>query len=979
MKIRTRILLGAGASLFVSAIVLLMVVFILRDMENDAARSRAYQEIGSEIEALNVLISKYPSHPSPSRIRQILEVEGSLNKYFAALTSSEAREASLIRQIRTNSRELGYPLEKLLARSPGLKDEDRYNLIVSQLGMKTQFIADDTRRLLDISQTRMTAARKRAGTLAIGLLAALIVINAAISLFFGRSIFQHQEGLRRALDKAEEGDRLLSALMEHIPMGITIADAPDVTIRAVSRFGRELTGKPGSQLEGIPVNRHVEQWDIYRADGATPATNEELPLTRATQKGEIVRDEVWVLGRGDGSRIPILCTAAPIRDVRGHITGGVIGWQDITERKRAEEALRQRAEEVERLLEAVPAAVWVAHDPQCLAIIGNRRANEFYEAQAGENVSATTLPEARRFFTPDGRELPAEELPMQKAVATNQSVLDTELHVELPSGRWIVMLGSAVPLRDPQGNARGCIGAFMDITARKKTEEALRESEAKYRNLFENMMEEVHFWQLIRDETGQIRTWRLVDANPPTIKTWGRTSLDEIKGKTTDEIFGPGSTDHYMPVVRKIMTEGVPYSFEDYFPHLDKYFRFTSVPLGEYFITTGADITAIKKAELALRESEERFRVMADTMPQLVWLAGADGYLYWYNRRWYEYTGTTPEQMEGWGWQSVHDPDVLPGVLERWKASIATGEPFDMTFPLRGADGNYRQFLTRGLPVRNAEGELIQWCGTNTDITERKLMEEELRRSRGELELRIEERTVELRKYMTNLEQSNQALQDFASIASHDLQEPLRKIRTFGDRLRDTCGPNLGELGNDYLRRVLNASERMQSLLMALLHYSRVTAKAEPFTDVELDQVVRAVLSDLEARIEQTDGRVEVGYLPVIRADASQMHQVMQNLIGNGLKYHGEEKPSVKVSAETFDSVIRIYVEDNGIGFDEKHLDKIFQPFQRLHGKNSQYEGTGIGLAICKKIVERHGGSITAKSTPGKGATFIVTLPVNHA
>ncbi len=153
------------------------------------------------------------------------------------------------------------------------------------------------------------------------------------------------------------------------------------------------------------------------------------------------------------------------------------------------------------------------------------------------------------------------------------------------------------------------VAVFDVITEQKEAERALKESEAKYRTLFENMAEEVHFWQLVRDESGQIRTWRLVDANPPTLHTWGRNSLDEIKGKTTDEIFGLGSTNHYLPVVQKIMTEGVPYSYEDYFSNLDKYFRFTSVPLGDYFITTGADITDIKKAEQALQRAHDELEI----------------------------------------------------------------------------------------------------------------------------------------------------------------------------------------------------------------------------------------------------------------------------------------------------------------------------------------------------------------------------------
>jgi PAS domain S-box-containing protein len=393
------------------------------------------------------------------------------------------------------------------------------------------------------------------------------------------------------------------------------------------------------------------------------------------------------------------------------------------------------------------------------------------------------------------------------------------------------------------------------------------------------------------------------------------------------------------------------------------------------------DVTEKCRMQDNLRESEERFRVMANSIPQLAWIAKADGYIVWYNQRWYDYTGMEPEQMQGWGWQSVHDQEALPSVLERWENSIVTGEPFDMVFPLRGADGSFREFLTRVMPVKDANGDVIRWCGTSTDITERKQIEEELRKSRDELELRVHERTVELKSYTTKLEESNQALQDFAAIASHDLHEPLRKVNTFGNMLKQKCSASLGEQGNGYLERILNANQRMQSLLTALLEYSRLSTKAAPFVEVALTKVIQEVLSDLEVNIVKTGGKVHVGTLPVISADPIQMRQLFQNLIGNALKFHKpDEKPRVQVgSVSNTDSGCQIIVEDNGIGFEEQHLDKIFAPFQRLHGKNSQYEGTGIGLAICKKIVERHGGSITAKSSPGEGSLFIIDLPGRQA
>jgi PAS domain S-box-containing protein len=270
-----------------------------------------------------------------------------------------------------------------------------------------------------------------------------------------------------------------------------------------------------------------------------------------------------------------------------------------------------------------------------------------------------------------------------------------------------------------------------------------------------------------------------------------------------------------------------------------------------------------------------------------------------------------------------------------------------------------------------------------TDITERKKTEEALAH-----------RTVELTR-------SNAELEQFAFVASHDLQEPLRKIQAFGDRLKAKCdSTNLGE-GKDYLERMQSAAARMRRLIDDLLTFSRVISRTEPFAPVDLSKVTREVLSDLEVRIEKTGAAVQVGELPTIEADPLHMRQLLQNLIGNALKFHEPDaKPVVRISgrivmgaanaSETAllrrramrdktadEQFCELTVQDNGIGFEEKYLDRIFAVFQRLHGRQ-EYEGTGIGLAVCRRIVDRHGGTITAKSTPGEGATFIVMLPVRH-
>ena len=263
----------------------------------------------------------------------------------------------------------------------------------------------------------------------------------------------------------------------------------------------------------------------------------------------------------------------------------------------------------------------------------------------------------------------------------------------------------------------------------------------------------------------------------------------------------------------------------------------------------------------------------------------------------------------------------------------------------------------------------------------------------GQIAFAIERKRAEdeLKASAARLEQSNRELQDFASVASHDLQEPLRKIQAFGDRLKTKCAAELTDEGRDYLGRMQNAAGRMQTLINDLLTFSRVTTKTRPFTPVDLGQVAREVLADLEVRLAEVGGRVEVAELPDIDADPLQVRQLFQNLIGNALKFRRpEEPPVVRVSAEIVPAAearaaltvpaaeaCRIRVSDNGIGFDPKYLDRIFTVFQRLHGRD-KYEGNGVGLAVCRRIAERHGGSITAESAPGLGATFVVTLPVRH-
>ena len=226
------------------------------------------------------------------------------------------------------------------------------------------------------------------------------------------------------------------------------------------------------------------------------------------------------------------------------------------------------------------------------------------------------------------------------------------------------------------------------------------------------------------------------------------------------------------------------------------------------------------------------------------------------------------------------------------------------------------------------------------------------------------------------LARSNKELGQFAYVASHDLQEPLRKIITFGDRLKEHSAKGLDETGRDYLYRMQHAALRMKELVEGLLQYSTVSSKLELFNKVNLETLVHEVAQDLEVSIAKSNARLEVEKLPVLDGDAIQLRQLFQNLIANALKFSKKDKtPHIKIkSRDLKNGFSEITVEDNGIGFDIKHADRIFMPFQRLHNLD-EYAGTGMGLTICHRIVQRHGGQITARSTPGKGSTFIITLP----
>lgn len=777
-----------------------------------------------------------------------------------------------------------------------------------------------------------------------------------------------------ALQTSEEKLRLL---IQYAPASIVMLDRQMHYIMASDRFVKDYN------VESLPA---IIGRSFYETLPEIPDRWKPIHQRCLAGANEKCDEDFFV--RSDGAQIWLKWEAHPWYDINDEVGGIVIFSEDITQRKLAEEALRQSENRLRLALVASKAGAW---EWDILTNTTNW-SPEYYQLC---QLDPTVMPSYENWINsihPDDRE--ATDRKVRQALQDNSSYATIEFRVRRADGwRWMSSTGQI--FRNAAGEPLRILGLSIDITERKQTELALEQLNAELeRRVIERtiaLQEQQQFSQQIADTTpALVYIFDLIEQRNIYINSW----VTRILGYSPAEVQAMGSDlmpsiTHPDDIDRLIQRfERLVYAEENVVMELEYRLRrtdgswcwlythetvFKRSPDGKpsHILGIAQDITDRKRLEQELLAREKLLTTFFETASVAnIGLSILDTDLRYLKINQY-LAESNAQPVEAHLGQTVTDmiPEIAPLIETALQQVLQTGQPIsnlEVSAELPSQPGMVRYGLVSYFPIAQSGNLPFAIGGIVIDITERKQAEQQLQ----QLTLKLQE--------------SNQELEHFAFIASHDLKEPLRTMRNFSTLLQMTAAESLNEQGRDYLNRIDNAAQRMQNLIEALLVLSRVSTNTQSFVPVDLNQAIQQVAVNLENQLQQTGGRIEVGELPTIQADPDQIGQLFQNLVSNALKFRQDAPPIVKIYLKkSIDSDLCysdktdrycLYVEDNGIGFDPKYGDRIFGIFERLHGR-SQYEGTGIGLAICRKIVERHGGTIEARSTPGQGSIFMLTFP----
>ncbi len=945
---------------------------------------------------------------------------------------------------------------------------------------------------------------------------------------------------RSAHLEAEQQKALLDLVIEQIGEGIIVSDEHGV-LRVFNPAAERMHGATKQEIEAPDW---AQTYGLFTLDDR-PLPLEATPLFRAVQ-GERVENAYWKVRRPDGEVRTLRGTATPLTRPDGSRAGGVLVTHDETQRLAADEAARVQAvlqarrarhallagdvgfaltrggaihetlqrcaESMVRHLDAALARIWTLDADQ--AVLELQASAGLYTHLDGPHarvpVGQLEIGLIARDRAPHlTNDVPDDARFGDPAWARREGLVAFAGYPLLVEGRVVGVMAMFARQR-LEADVLDALAMVADPLAlgieRARAEAARRVSETRYLLATRATKDAIWDWDLVTNAVSWNEGVEALFGHPlrdiPPVNTWWYEHVH------------PEDCERVIHGIHEVIDSGRRDWHDEYrFARADGTYALVTDrgfishdASGRPVRMVGAmqDVTAARRSQEALAESERQFRTLADSIPHLAWMANADGHIFWYNQRWYDYTGTTLEEMAGWGWKSVHDPSLLDAVVERWTYSLTSGKPFELEFPLRRHDGVFRWHLTRATPVRDARGTLVRWFGTNTDIDEQRrlrerqqflaeaskelarsladrstlrgivrlalpgladwaaidvlderghlhrlaaervhdaeppelarplelvlgqgrtqceperflivpiqsggrvlgaltlvnarrsrryaaadveLMEElasraglalensrlfgEVRELNESLERRVRERTAELQEAVGELE-------SFTYSISHDLRAPLRHITGFAQLLEKRAAAALDDKSRGYVRTISEAAQRGGELVDDLLAFSRLGRAELRKAPVALGPLVEEVKRELGPEWEGRQVEWRVGPLPWVLGDANLLRAALQNLLANALKYSRTRAQAIiEVGACERDSEVEVAVKDNGVGFDMRYVDKLFGVFQRLH-TTEQFEGTGIGLANVRRIVLRHGGRVWAEGAVGQGAAFYFTLP----
>lgn len=742
----------------------------------------------------------------------------------------------------------------------------------------------------------------------------------------------------------------------------------------------------------VNLNRIIINWNAS-AERIFGYTEEEIlgkPITTLIPEGlwyqedeifdKILKDESiehlqTIRKHKTGSPIDISLSISPIKDKQGNIVSISKIARDISRQKTIEHLISENEEKLKILVEASELGTWELHLRESKVSYSSR----YLHYMGYRETDTPTHDELKKRLHPDDLKI-REQAFVQ---AYEIGILNYTTRVVWPDGnlRWIEVKGKMI--YDEQNKPLRIIGTIRDLTEEKRKQQQIEENELRLRTAA--LSSELGTWdydpktEVMRWDDASRKLFGVSTDVPVSVDLfWERMHPDDRPAALARmlEALNPGIASNYESEYRII---GLPDDEVRWIHAKGKAF-FDENQEPYHFSGTVLDITEKRMALEELKDSEQKFRLLADSMPQLIWTGDVHGTLNYFNRSVYRYSGLTPQYIAEKGWIEIVHPDEREENIRLWTESVKSGNDFLFEHRFRRYDGEYRWQLSRAIPQRDAAGNIQMWVGTSTDIHDQKTFSKEL-------ETKVQERTKDLQQANQELERMNEELASFAYVSSHDLQEPLRKIQTFANRIAEK--EVLSDSGRDYFRRMQDAAQRMHLLIEDLLAYSRTSTTEKVFETCDLGSLIEEVKHDLEQVIKEKQATIAYENLPVMRIVPFQFRQLFTNILSNALKFSKQDVPShISIRAEEVKGgesghpelvkdkpYYHFTVQDNGIGFSPEYNTRIFEVFQRLHGKH-EYKGTGIGLAICKKIVENHQGSISAVGEPGVGATFHLYIPV---